>query len=243
MKPSGELGSCSRPAAAAIQAAIDTGGLEADVKSLIVAVAVVSVIAGQKAPVAPTEVARQVQKHLMSLTYYGPFDLITFSVDSSNVVTLGGYVVVDTVKKDAEREAREAKGVTEVEDKIEVAEAFPLDDEIRHQLFHLIYGDPLLSRYGTPGSDAWSMRPRFRGWGPGFRMGASSWLTTEPFLGLEPVGTYAIHILVKARAVTLVGVVDSEGDKTIAGLRARSVLTVSAVNNDLEVAARSAAPK
>ena len=37
---------------------------------------------------------------------------------------------------------------------------------------------------------------------------------------------------------TLVGVVDSEGDKTIAGFRARSVATVSAVNNDLEVATK-----
>ena len=32
----------------------------------------------------------------MSLTYYGPFDLITFSVDENNVVTLGGYVVFDS---------------------------------------------------------------------------------------------------------------------------------------------------
>jgi hyperosmotically inducible periplasmic protein len=211
-------------------------------KSLLMAVTVASVVAGQQATVAPTEVARQVKKHLLSLTYYGPFDLITFNVDSNDVVTLGGYVVVDTIRKDAEREAREAKGVKEVENKIEVAQAFPLDDEIRHRVFHAIYGDPALSRYGTPGSDAWSMRPGFRGWGSGFPM-AGPGLTTAPFFGLEPIGTYAIHILVKARVVTLVGVVDSEGDKTIAGLRARSVPTVSAVNNDLELATRSSATK
>ena len=207
-------------------------------RSLLLMVAVASVVAGQKATVTPTEVTREVKKHLISLPYYGPFDLITFNIDSNNVVTLGGYVVADTIKKDAEREAREAKGVTEVQDKIEVAQAFPLDDEIRHRVFHAIYGDPALDRYGTPGNDLWSMRPAFRGWGRGLHMPGPQF-ETAPFFGLEPIGTYAIHILVKARVVTLVGVVDSEGDKRIAAFRARSVPTVSTVNNDLQVTTKS----
>lgn len=207
-------------------------------RSLLVTVLLGSVVAAQQVTVAPTEIARGVRKHLMSLPYYGPFDLITYNVDTNGVVTLGGYVVLDTIKKDAEREAREAKGVREVQDKIEVAQAFPLDDEIRHRVFHAIYGDPALSRYGTPGNDLWSMHPGFRGWGSGFRMSGPRF-DTEPFFGLEPIGEYAIHILVKARVVTLVGVVDSEGDKTIAGFRTRSVSTVSGVNNDLTVATKS----
>jgi BON domain-containing protein len=137
-------------------------------------------------------------------------------------------------RKTREREARDVKDVREVQDKIEVARAFPLDDEIRHRVFHAIYGDPALSRYGTPDDELWSMRPAFRGWGAGFRMGSPR-MNAEPFFGLEPIGNYAIHILVKARVVTLVGVVDSEGDKTIADLRARGVPIVTTVNNDLEV--------
>jgi hypothetical protein len=86
------------------------------------------------------------------------------------------------------------------------------------------------------------MRPVFRGWGQGFGM-RNRELLTEPFFGLEPIGNYAIHILVKARAVTLVGIVDSAGDKTIAALRARGVSDVSVVNNDLEIATKSSATK
>ncbi|HET9830542.1 MAG TPA: BON domain-containing protein [Vicinamibacterales bacterium] len=211
-------------------------------RTLLTALCVGSVVAAQHMIVPSTQVARDVKKHLMSLPYYGPFDLLTYSVDSDDVVTLGGYVVLDTIRKDAEREAREVNGVKEVKNKIEVAEAYPLDDEIRHRVFHAIYGDPGLSRYGTPGNELWSMRPAFRGWGRGFGMHNRE-LLTEPFFGLEPIGDYAIHILVKARAVTLVGVVDSEGDKTIAGIKARSVSDVSVVNNDLEVGTKSSETK
>ena len=90
----------------------------------------------QPATVAPAQVARNVRKHLLSLPYYGVFDLITFGVDQNNIVTLGGYVLADTLKKDAEREAREAKGVVEVQNKIEIAPFLPLDDDIRHGVYH-----------------------------------------------------------------------------------------------------------
>jgi len=216
--------------------------MEVEMRSLLMTVALGSVVAAQHATVAPTEISRDVKKHLLSLPYYGPFDLITFSVDSNDVVTLGGYVAFDTIKKDAEREAREAKGVTEVQDKIEVAQAFPLDDEIRHRVFHAIYGDPALSRYGTPDTELWSMRPGFRDWGTGFPTDSPR-LLAAPFFGLEPIGNFAIHILVKARVVTLVGVVDSEGDKTIAGLRTRGVPIVTTVNNDLQVVTNASATK
>jgi osmotically-inducible protein OsmY len=211
-------------------------------RSLLMTVVLGSVIAAQPTTVAPTEISREVKKHLLSLPYYGPFDLITFSVDSTGVVTLGGYVVFDAIKKDAEREAREAKGVREVQNKIEVASLFPLDDEIRHRVFHAIYGDPVLSRYATPDDELWSTRPAFRGWGTGFRMGAPR-MISAPFFGLEPVGTYAIHILVKARVVTLVGVVDNTADKTIAGVRARTVPDVITVNNDLEAVTTASGTK
>jgi osmotically-inducible protein OsmY len=64
-----------------------------------------------------------------------------------------------------------------------------------------------------------------------------------PFYGLEPIGNYAIHFLVKNRVVTLVGVVDNEGDRKLAVLKAHGVPLVIAVNNNLEVAGKSAETK
>jgi hypothetical protein len=216
----------------------------------------------QQATVAPAQIAAEVRKHLMSLPYYGVFDLLTFNVDNNDVVTLAGYVLTDTLKKDAEREAREVKAVKEVQNKITIAPGLPLDDEIRHGVYHAIYGDSSLSRYGTPGSELGSMRPGFRGWGTGFGgwgpglgglgpgVGGRSagfgrgafggpHLMGAPFYGYDPVGNYAIHILVNKRIVTLAGVVDSEGDKTLAGLKARGVANVNQVDNQLEVATKS----
>jgi hyperosmotically inducible protein len=40
---------------------------------------------------------------------------------------------------------------------------------------------------------------------------------------MEPLGDYPIHIIVKGGKITLLGVVDSEADKTVAGMRARDV--------------------
>jgi hypothetical protein len=197
------------------------------------------------------QVAQEVRQHLASLPYYGVFDLITFTVDENSVVSLGGYVLTDTLKKEAEREAREVKGVHEVVNRIAVAPVLPVDDDIRHAVYHAIYGDAALSRYGTPTLQMPSMRPGFRAWGPGIggwgfgRRGsaerglASPRMLAAPFYGYDPIGTYAIHIIVKDRVVTLVGVVDSDGDKTIAGLKARGVGNVPVVNNDLQVAMTS----
>jgi hyperosmotically inducible protein len=214
----------------------------------------------QEATVASAQIATDVRKHLLSLPYYGVFDLLTFNVDNSDVVTIAGYVLSDSLKKDAEREAREAKGVKEVQNKIAVAPVLPMDDDIRHGVYHAIYGDPSLSQYGTPGSQLRAMRPGFREWGVGLgRSGmgldgrgvgfaepgfgghefGSRHLMGAPFFGYDPVGNYAIHILVNNRTVTLAGVVDSEADKTVAGLKARGVMNVNQVINDLEVATKS----
>ena len=55
------------------------------------------------------------------------------------------------------------------------------------------------------------------------------------FPGFNPAGDYAIHILVTNGEVILVGTVDSEGDKTLAGLKARGVFPVKKVFNELSV--------
>jgi hypothetical protein len=233
----------------------------------------------QQAAIAPTEIAKDVRTHLMSLPYYGVFDLLTLKVDTNNVVTLAGYVLSDALKKDAEREAREVKGVKEVQNKIAIAPMLPLDDGIRRGVYHAIYGDPSLSQYGTPGSqlragttaanDLLATRPGYRGWGggfggwdggpgagfggpggafgppgssfdrPGVGLGGRGFggphLSSAPFYGYDPIGNYAIHILVNNGTVTLAGVVNSESDKTLTELKARGVMNVKQVNNELQV--------
>ena len=227
-------------------------------RSLLVLVVTITLgplaVSAQQTTVAPAQIATDVRKHLLSLPYYGVFDLLTFNVDDNDNVTLAGYVLADTLKKDAEREVREVKGIKDVQNKIVIAQAFPLDDEIRHGVYHAIYGDSSLSRYGTPGSQLRSLRPGFRDWGAGFggwgrglggphagfggRAFGGSHLMGAPFYGYDPVGEYAIHILVNNRTVTLAGVVDTEGDKTLAGLKARGVANVNQVSNELEVATK-----
>jgi osmotically-inducible protein OsmY len=52
---------------------------------------------------------------------------------------------------------------------------------------------------------------------------------------MQPFGTYPIHIIVKNRQVTLVGVVNNDSDKTLAGFRAREVPSVAGVTNELMI--------
>ena len=55
------------------------------------------------------------------------------------------------------------------------------------------------------------------------------------FPGMEPLGDYPIHIIVKGGKITLLGVVDNESDKTVAGFRAREVPGSFGVENELVV--------
>jgi osmotically-inducible protein OsmY len=53
------------------------------------------------------------------------------------------------------------------------------------------------------------------------------------FSGMQPVGRYPIHIVVKGGRTMLLGVVDSAADRQIAEVRAREVSGVFEVQNDL----------
>jgi osmotically-inducible protein OsmY len=55
------------------------------------------------------------------------------------------------------------------------------------------------------------------------------------FPGVQPLGAYPIHIIVKNGRTTLMGVVDSEMDKRMAEIRAREVGGTFAVENELTV--------
>lgn len=140
---------------------------------------------------------REVRHQLLLLPYYSVFDNLAFKVDGDHV-TLEGQVTRPTLKSDAEAAVKSIEGVSGVTNNIEALPPSPMDDQLRRAIYHAIYGDPVLSKYG------WSSMP-------------------------------SIHIIVKNGHVTLEGVVDSEADKNLAGLRANGVPNVFDVKNNLVV--------
>jgi osmotically-inducible protein OsmY len=172
--------------------------------------------------VTPEETVRSVRRMLERLPYYGVFDYIVFRVDRGTVY-LAGYSFEGRLKADAEMAAKRASGVDEVANKIEELPASPNDDRIRWATFYRIYTDDFLSRYA-----------------PGGEFGVLQELRDERhFPGMQPVGTYAIHIIVKNGRTILLGVVDTAADRQIAEVRAREVTGVFEVENSLTVARKT----
>ena len=166
-----------------------------------------------------------IRKELLQLPYYSVFDFLAFSYDRGTVV-VGGYAYALGLKKDAERAVKRASGVDTVVNKIEELPPNQIDDQIRWATYYKIYRDPFLSRYAPGGGLLWGHRHAFGG--PFSPYGGA-------FPDMEPAGDYPIHIIVQNGRVTLLGVVDSENDKTVAGLRAREVPGTFDVANQLVV--------
>jgi len=166
-----------------------------------------------------------VRKELLQLPYYSVFDFLAFSYDRGTVV-VGGYAYALGLKKDAERAIKRASGVDIVVNKIEELPPNQFDDQIRWATYYKIYRDPFLSRYAPGGGLLWGHRHAFGG--PFSPYGGA-------FSGMEPAGDYPIHIIVQNGRVMLLGVVDNESDKTVAGFRAREVPGTFDVDNQLVV--------
>jgi len=174
---------------------------------------------GTAQSVTPEETVRSVRKMLERLPYYGVFDFIVFRVDRG-AVHLAGYSFDGRLKRDAEAASKRSSGVSEVANKIEVLPASPNDDRIRWETFYRIYTDDFLSRYA-----------------PGGEFGVLRELRDERlFPGMQPVGPYAVHIVVKNGRTRLLGLVDGAADRQIAEVRAREVSGVFEVENGLIVA-------
>ena len=169
----------------------------------------------------PQETVRSVRRVLERLPYYGVFDYIVFAVDRGTV-KLAGFTYQPGLKEDAASAVKHAHGVDEVLNRIEALPASGLDDRIRWATFYRIYSDDFLSRYAPGGP--WEVRRELR--------------DERLFPGMEPVGVYPIHIVVKNGRVMLLGVVDSAADRQLAEVRAREVSGVFEVQNELIVPAR-----
>jgi hyperosmotically inducible protein len=193
----------------------------------VVGLATLGAISGARAQsVTPEETVRSVRGMLERLPYYGVFDFLAFSVDGGTV-TLVGYSFHGDLKADAEMAVKRASGILEVANKIEVLPTSLNDDRIRWATFYRIYADDFLSRY-APGGVSEVLRE----------------LRDERrFPGMQPVGRYPIHIVVKNGRTMLLGVVDNAADRQIAGVRAREVSGVFEVENGLIVAGQSETKK
>jgi hyperosmotically inducible protein len=166
-----------------------------------------------------------IRKELLQLPYYSVFDFLAFSYDRGTVV-VGGYAYALGLKRDAERAIKRASGVDAVVNKIEELPPSQIDDQIRWATYYKIYRDPFLSRYAPGGGLLWGHRHAF---------GGSFSPYGGAFPGMEPAGDYPIHIIVQNGRVMLLGVVDNENDKTVAGFRAREVPGTFGVENQLVV--------
>jgi hypothetical protein len=165
------------------------------------------------------ETVHSVRRMLERLPYYGVFDYIVFRVEGGTV-DLAGYSYEGRLKADAEMAARRASGVAEVVNRIEVLPTSPNDDRIRWATFYRIYTDDFLSRY-APGGALKALREL---------------RDDRRFPGMQPVGRYPIHIVVKNGRTMLLGVVDSAADSQVAEFRAREVSGAFEVENGLVVA-------
>lgn len=190
--------------------------------ALVALIAMASTFIGATTPRAQSVAVKQttlnIQRALQRLSDYGVFDFLAFGIDRGTV-TLLGYGYSGNLKSDADRAVKRVSGVDEVANQIEILPASQNDDRIRWATFSNIYTDDFLSRYA-----------------PGGAMSAHNAVREAArFPGTQPFGTYPIHIIVKNGRTTLLGIVDSEVDKTVAGVRAREVTGVFEVKNDLVV--------
>jgi len=167
-------------------------------------------------------VRAEIRKELLQLPYYSVFDFLAFKYDRGTAVLMG-YAYAPALKQDAEHAIKRVAGVDTVQNNVEQLPPSQMDDQIRWREYYAIYSDPFLSKYAPGAAMLWGHRHRFGGfagiWGDGY----------------EPAGNYPIHIIVKNGRVSLMGVVDNDGDRTIAEMKARGVPGTFEVKNELLV--------
>lgn len=169
----------------------------------------------------------EIRKELLQLPYYGVFDFLSFKYEKGTA-TLMGYAYQGTLKGSAEKAAKRAPNVDAVVNQIEQLPVSMNDDTLRWKVYYSIYRDPFLSRYVPGGGMLWGHRHAFA-------TGMFLALGPTRFPGTEPAGDYPIHIIVKGGRIILLGVVDSEADKTVAYMRAREVAGSFGVDNEIVV--------
>jgi hyperosmotically inducible periplasmic protein len=163
------------------------------------------------------ETLAKVRKALAKLPYYGVFDFLAFKVESG-VVTLQGYAHRPSLKREAESMVERAVKA-DVVNQIEVLPSSTFDDRIRWETYQRVYTEDLASRYVSGGET----EVRYEV------------LDMQRFPGMEPYGTYPVHIIVKDRKLHLIGLLDNDLDKTQVLHRARQVLNTRGLEDAIAV--------
>jgi hyperosmotically inducible protein len=194
-------------------------------KRIAVACAALLVMAVAAVPAAEVdrtgaETMAKARRALERLPYYGVYDFLAFGIENG-VVTLKGYAHRPSLKREAEEMVRHATGA-EIANRIEVLPTSAFDDRIRWATYQQVYTDEIADRY-VPGG---SRETRYAA------------LDMARFPGMEPFGTYPVHIIVKDRRVALIGVVINESDKAQILVRARLVPHTFGVEDAIVVRAR-----
>ena len=187
----------------------------------LVSLAIVGAAGGAASAAAQSpadQTANAVRQAIQRLPDYSVFDYIAFTVDRGTV-TLLGYTTEEKLRADAEAAAKQVDRVENVVNKIELLPVSQYDDRIRWATFYRIYTDDFLSRYAPGGArQVWrEVQDQSR------------------FPGMQPVGIYPIHIIVRNGRTMLLGVVDNATDRQLAEVRAREVTGVFEVENSLSV--------
>jgi hypothetical protein len=163
----------------------------------------------------------KVEAAVVGSPLYGPFDVVSIEV-TGDTVTLGGHVYRPVLKGQTEKAVASVPGVARVVNAIEVLPVSLEDDRLRRAVFFTIYRDIGLAKYGTPLASLTQGRTA-RGLNPGF------------VDGIEPLGNYAIHVVVKGGRVTLYGLVENATDREKATMQARGVFGVKSLENRIDV--------
>jgi hyperosmotically inducible periplasmic protein len=159
-----------------------------------------------------------VRRALMRLPYYGVFDFLAFQYEKGTV-TLSGYTVRPVLKSEAVRALKRVARVDQVIDTVEELPVSNHDEQLRWATFNAIYDDVFLARY-VPG---------------GTLVRFDRYFSMARFPGMQPFGTYPVHIIVRGGRTLLVGAVDFAQDKQLAEVRAREVPGAFAVESDIMV--------
>ena len=191
--------------------------LIAAVLAVTMTVGVGRISAASETPGDVQETARKVRKALAKLPYYGVFDFLAFSIDGG-VITLKGFAHRPALKREAEQMVEHAVKA-DVVNSIEILPTSTFDDRIRWSTFQRVYTDDIASRYVSGGE----MEVRYE------------IVDMALFPGMEPYGTYPVHIIVKGRKVLLIGLLDNDLDKTQVLIRARQIPNTTGVEDAISV--------
>lgn len=181
----------------------------------------------------------KIQKKIVTLNNFGVFDYISFGLKGGQtgiIVVLQGYASRPTLKDSAEKVVKQLEQVESVENNIEVLPTGQNDENIRLAVYRAIYFDSVLSRYNpNRGTPMYGPGGLGGSWGRG--SAAGMWARNDAF-GISndpPIGYHPIAIIVKGGNVSLEGVIDNQGHKDMANMKARGVSGVFSVTNNLQV--------